>query len=265
VNPAGNLAPGQSATKYPDGSGIRMDAGDLIVVQIHYHYTHNAPPDQSRFVMELAKGNLDPVKIQTYLAPAEIPCSTSESGPLCDRNAVLAQLTQQFGPTAPLIANGLMAVCRKSLDDFAAMTTGVASSSCDHRIGADGDLLGVVGHEHQLGKSFRMTLNPGTPDEKVLLDTSGHRELAHLLAGVFASQVEGGKRYDLAEEGRRRANATLFEPRALDQAEELSIAMDLTPLVHNHDLDPVAYVGAAIDRLRHDVTTALRQYFPSSA
>jgi LmbE family N-acetylglucosaminyl deacetylase len=99
-------------------------------------------------------------------------------------------------------------------------------------------------------------------DEKVLLDTTGHRELAHRLAGVFASQVEGGKRYDLAEEGRRRANATLLEPRAVDRAEELSIAMDLTPLVHNPDLDPVAYVAAAIDRLRHDVTTALRQYFP---
>lgn len=163
-------APGQAATKYPDGSGIRMDAGDLIVVQIHYHYTHSAPPDQSRFVMELATGNLDPVRIQTYLAPAEIPCSTGESGPLCDRDAVLAQLTQQFGPTAPLIANGLMAVCHKSLDDFASMTSGVASSSCDHRINADGDLLGVVGHEHQLGRAFRMTLNPGTPDEKILLD-----------------------------------------------------------------------------------------------
>ena len=99
-------------------------------------------------------------------------------------------------------------------------------------------------------------------DEKILLDTSGHRDLARRLAEVFASQIEGGKRYDLAEEGRRRANATLLEPRVVDQVEELSIAMDLSPLIHNPDLDPVAYVGAAIDRLRHDVTTALRQYFP---
>ena len=77
-------------------------------------------------------------------------------------------------------------------------------------------------------------------DEKVLLDISGHRDLARRLAAVFASQIDGGKRYDLAEEGRRRANATLLEPRAVDDVEELSLAMDLTPLVHNADLDPVA-------------------------
>ncbi|MEZ5141739.1 MAG: hypothetical protein R2726_04360 [Acidimicrobiales bacterium] len=34
----------------------------------------------------------------------------------------------------------------------------------------DGELLSVVGHMHQIGETFRMTLNPGTPDEKVLLD-----------------------------------------------------------------------------------------------
>ena len=99
-------------------------------------------------------------------------------------------------------------------------------------------------------------------DEKILLDTSGHRDLAHRLAAVFASQIEGGKRYDLAEEGRRRANATLLEPRAVDDVEELSLAMDLTPLVHNPELDPVTYTAAAIDRFKADVTEALERYFP---
>jgi len=99
-------------------------------------------------------------------------------------------------------------------------------------------------------------------DEKILLDTSGHRDLAQRLSGVFASQIEGGKRYDLAEEGRRRANATMLEPRAVDDLEELTLAMDLTPLVHNVDLDPVTYVTAAIDRLKADVSEALESYFP---
>jgi len=101
-------------------------------------------------------------------------------------------------------------------------------------------------------------------DEKVLLDTTGHRDLARRLAAVFASQIEGGKRYDLAEEGRRRANATLLEPRAVDDVEELSLAMDLTPLVHNDDIDPVSYVNAAIERFREDVTEAVRGYFPGT-
>ena len=99
-------------------------------------------------------------------------------------------------------------------------------------------------------------------DEKLLLDVSGRRELASRLAAVFASQIDGGKRYDLAEEGRRRANATLLEPRAVDTAEELTFAMDLSPLAHNDDLDPVAFIAAAIDRFRDDVTTALAPYFP---
>lgn len=98
-------------------------------------------------------------------------------------------------------------------------------------------------------------------DEKLLLDVTGRRELADRLSGVYASQIEGGKRYDLAEQGRRRANATLLEPRAVDTAEEVTFAMDLTPLAHNDDLDPVGYVAAAIDRFRFDVTSALAPYF----
>ena len=42
---------------------------------------------------------------------------------------------------------------------------------------------------------------------------TGRDELAARLAAVFDSQIAGGKRYDLAEQGRRRANATLLAPR----------------------------------------------------
>lgn len=101
------------------------------------------------------------------------------------------------------------------------------------------------------------------PDlEKVRLDATRHVELAAELAGVFASQIgDGGKRYDLATQGRRRANATLFEIRAGDDAEEVVVAMDLTSLVRNESLDPVAFVLGAIDRFRADVEQALRPYF----
>jgi len=102
------------------------------------------------------------------------------------------------------------------------------------------------------------------PDaEKVLLDVSGRDELAARLAAVFASQIEGGKRYDLAEQGRRRANATLLAPRDVDAAEQVTFALDLTPLVRNDALDPVRYVEAAIDRFRDEVLAPLRRYFPT--
>ena len=46
----------------------------------------------------------------------------------------------------------------------------VAHSSCDHPVAQDGKLLAVLGHMHEIGKSFRMTLDPGTPNERILLD-----------------------------------------------------------------------------------------------
>ena len=136
------------------------------------------------------------------------------------------------------------------------LATGVATIEAARQLAPDARPWRVVGIE-----GWR-SLDWLDDDEKVLLDVSGQRGLADRLSAVFASQIDGGKRYDLAEAGRRRANATLFEPRAVDSAEEVSFAMDLTPLVRNDDLDPVGFVAAAIDRFRADVTDGLRAYFP---
>jgi LmbE family N-acetylglucosaminyl deacetylase len=97
--------------------------------------------------------------------------------------------------------------------------------------------------------------------EKVLLDASGYDDLAVALAACFPSQIAAGKRYDLAAEGRRRANATLGEPRAVDEADQICVAIDLSPLIHNHELDPVAYVAAAVDRFKSEVEATLRALF----
>lgn len=100
------------------------------------------------------------------------------------------------------------------------------------------------------------------PDhEKVLLDATGLDGLAAALAACFPSQIEGGKRYDLAESGRRQANATLRDPRAIDEAESLIVAMDLTPIIRNDDLDPISFVRGAIVRFQTDVEQALQPYF----
>jgi polyisoprenoid-binding protein YceI len=164
-------APGQGPTIMPEGSGIAMEPGDFLVVQIHYHFMHQAPVDQSRFVLEMARDTtLDEIDIKTYLAPAEIPCRTGESGPLCDRASAMERLTEQFGPTAATIGDGLMLLCGSKVEDYAGMTDGVASASCDHRIRDQGTIVSVVGHMHEIGATFRMTLNPGTPEEKILLD-----------------------------------------------------------------------------------------------
>jgi len=93
--------------------------------------------------------------------------------------------------------------------------------------------------------------------EKVVHDVSGHENLAAALNGLFDSQIAGGKRYDLAVLGRRRANATFFESHGVDQSDALAFAMDLTPLAHDDSLDIVEYVAGFIDRFRADVIAKL--------
>jgi LmbE family N-acetylglucosaminyl deacetylase len=97
------------------------------------------------------------------------------------------------------------------------------------------------------------------PDQaKILLDVSRRDNLAAALSGVFDSQISGGKRYDLAVAGRRRAHATFFESHGVDQAAQLTLAMDLTPLVRDPNLDMIEYTLGFIDRFRNEVAEKLR-------
>ncbi|MEI6339458.1 MAG: PIG-L family deacetylase [Verrucomicrobiota bacterium] len=99
------------------------------------------------------------------------------------------------------------------------------------------------------------------PDnEKVAHNVSAHENLATALNGVFDSQIAGGKRYDIATLGRRRANATFFESHAVDECESVSFAIDLTPLVADPSLDIVEYVLGFIRRFEADVCNKLTKY-----
>ena len=92
------------------------------------------------------------------------------------------------------------------------------------------------------------------PDaDKILMDVTGHDNLAAALNGIFDSQISGGKRYDLATLGRRAANATFFDSHATDAATQLIFGMDLTPLVTDVSMDIADYVCGFIDTFRADV------------
>jgi len=93
--------------------------------------------------------------------------------------------------------------------------------------------------------------------EKLALDVSAHENLAAALTGLFDSQVTGGKRYDLATLGRRRANATYFESHGVDKSDQLNFAMDLTPLIRDPKLDITDYVTGFIRRFDADVRAKL--------
>jgi LmbE family N-acetylglucosaminyl deacetylase len=90
--------------------------------------------------------------------------------------------------------------------------------------------------------------------DKVLFDCSPHESLQATLLGVFDSQICGGKRYDLATMGRRRANATYFASHGTDVTTGLAYGMDLTPLIVNPSQDVSTYVQEFIQRFSQDVT-----------
>jgi LmbE family N-acetylglucosaminyl deacetylase len=89
--------------------------------------------------------------------------------------------------------------------------------------------------------------------DKVMMDLSTHENLQLALLGVFDSQIVGGKRYDLASLGRRRANATYFESHGVDETTGLSYGMDMTPLINDVNLDPAKFIGQFIQRFEMDV------------
>ena len=91
-------------------------------------------------------------------------------------------------------------------------------------------------------------------EDKVALDCAAHENLAAALLGVYDSQICGGKRYDLATIGRRRANATYHASHGTDETTALSFMMELTPLIKDKSLDIEEYVMDFILRFSDDVT-----------
>ena len=96
-------------------------------------------------------------------------------------------------------------------------------------------------------------------DDKVGMDLSEHESLQAALLGVYDSQIAGGKRYDLASMGRRRANATYFESHGVDNSSGLSFAMDMTPLIVDDGLDALSFVNGLIQHFVRDVGERLQR------
>jgi LmbE family N-acetylglucosaminyl deacetylase len=93
--------------------------------------------------------------------------------------------------------------------------------------------------------------------DKIVFDVGADEDLAAALLGVFDSQISGGKRYDLATMGRRRAHATYYASHGTDVTTGMIFAMDLTPLVAGPGLDIQSYVDGYIERFRQDVSARL--------
>jgi len=96
--------------------------------------------------------------------------------------------------------------------------------------------------------------------DKRSFDVSSHENLQAALLGVFDSQICGGKRYDLASMGRRRANATYAASHGVDTSLGLTYGMDLTPLLSDPGRDIDEYVQEYITRFSTDVSDRIGRF-----
>lgn len=95
------------------------------------------------------------------------------------------------------------------------------------------------------------------PDDlKLVHSLDPHPNLAAALNGVFDSQIVGGKRYDLAVEGRRLANATFFDAHSTDNAQRICYNLDMTELMKG-TVTLENYCQRILDRFQKEILAGI--------
>jgi len=164
-------APGGGENVFGAGTGVRLQAGSRLVLQVHYNLRDlpaGGAPDDSGLRLRLAYGTADLTPLETMLlvAPVELPCAPGETGRLCDRETAVLDLMQRFGTSSGGTVAGLQLLCDGDLVNPPAGTT----QQCDRRVQTPAVVRAVAGHMHLLGRSIKIELNPGTPSARTLLD-----------------------------------------------------------------------------------------------
>lgn len=90
-------------------------------------------------------------------------------------------------------------------------------------------------------------------EDKVIFDLSGHKRLLRRLIAAHKSQIRGGKRYDLAIQGRRLANATFSRSHAVNTAELVSFGIDLSPLLSDPGVSLRQFTENKIDAFKRQL------------
>jgi hypothetical protein len=161
----GAWAPGGEETVQKRGFGVRLDAGSQIVMQVHYNLLGGPGDDVSSTLLRLAPGRARLTNLETVLlpAPVELPCRARHSeGPLCDRDAALADVKARFGD-AGNTADLLHLLCGTKVRAGPVQT-------CTRVISEPTTIRAVAGHMHLLGRQISIEVNPGTPKARTILD-----------------------------------------------------------------------------------------------
>lgn len=117
---------------------------------------------------------------------------------------------------------------------------------------------------HRPGKLYGCEVWRGldwlTEPDKTRFDVSGGIALMEKIMAVYESQIAGGKRYDAATMGRKRANATYLMSHAVDEAEALEYALDMTALLEPPYPSIREFMRGCVGRFAHDVEARLERY-----
>jgi Copper type II ascorbate-dependent monooxygenase, C-terminal domain len=165
-------APGHGLDQAPAGTGIPFPAGSLVVMQVHYNMLVGDAPVRVKLMLQTVpvSRDLDPLHLDLLPAPPDIPCPSGVTGPLCNRAASLANLGQRFGRSMVRFVDLLEEVCGR---DPANPPSG-DSTSCTWSLGFSGKILRLTPHMHLLGTGMKIVLDPGTPQQRTLLDVTNY-------------------------------------------------------------------------------------------
>ena len=166
--------PGTFGLRYPPGTGFKVEPGQIIVLQMHYNLWSTRQPDRTRVHLQLEPGDSGLAELWTIPlnAPVEIPCPTGVEGPQCEREYAINRVAELYGEAMRAVPDRRLTRCRQTLADYADNTGEHARGYCDYPSPFLQPLTvyGVLGHMHELGRSFRMELNPDGDDSLLLLD-----------------------------------------------------------------------------------------------
>ena len=161
-------APGGREARYPEGTGVYVEAGSSVILQVHYNLLAGSGLDSTSVELRTVPGDTDLRPLETMLlpAPVELSCRAEETGPLCDREAAVADTIERFGGESLRTIWGLQFLCGGDLVDPKASAT----TSCQHTVQQPITVYAAAGHMHLLGRSIQVVANEGTPRAQTLLD-----------------------------------------------------------------------------------------------
>ena len=170
-------APGKGKDISPKGYGMPFKKGERFVLQVHYNLlaatNGKIETDQSTIVMEAvpAKGSkIRQLQLELFAAPVELACPPGITGPLCDRRKSLMDLAERTGQASVRQTLGLNAMCGQSPNQ----PTPSLTSTCDKYMNRPFSIVAAGPHMHLLGRSLKMTLNPGTKKAKTILNVPNY-------------------------------------------------------------------------------------------